>query len=112
MKVIKRIAKSIYDYWRKRWIKAHFQKFKAFNRCLQHNGMAKLSSAVPGSYRFVAAYCDEKLWRRLLEMGFVPGEEITVITNTGDKGSIMIKIKESKIALSNKIADNILLKRK
>jgi hypothetical protein len=36
MEAIKRIAKSIYNYWRKRWIKAHFQKFKAFNRCLQH----------------------------------------------------------------------------
>ena len=112
MEVLKKFVKRIYDYWRKRWIKAHFQKFKAFNRCLQYSNMAKLSSAVPGSYRFVVAYCDEKLRHRLLEMGFVPGEEITVVTNTGDKGSIMIKIKGSKIALSNKIADNILLKRK
>lgn len=112
MKVLKKIIKSIYDYWHKRWIRAHFQKFKAFNRCLQYNGMAKLSSAVPGRYKFVGAYCDEKLARRLLEIGFVPDEEITIIANTGNKGSIMIKIKGSKIALSNKIADNILLKRK
>jgi Fe2+ transport system protein FeoA len=71
--------------------------------------MAKLSDAVPGVYRFVVAYCDEKLAHRLLEMGFIPGEYLTVIKNTSPKSNIVIKIKGSKIALSNKIADKILL---
>ncbi|MDR3256069.1 MAG: ferrous iron transport protein A [Endomicrobium sp.] len=107
----KKIMKSIYEYWHRRWIKAHFQKFKSFNNCLKYNCMAKLSNAVPGVYRFVAAYCDEKLGHRLLEMGFVPGEKLTVIANIGSKGSVMVKVKGSKIALSNKIADKILLKK-
>jgi len=73
--------------------------------------MAKLSYAVPGVYRFVAAYCDGKLARRLLGMGFIPGGYLTVIENTGPKGNVIIKIKDSKIALSNKIADKILLRK-
>ncbi len=111
MKYLKKIIKLIYGYWRERWVKAHFQKYKSFNNCLKYNGIAKLSDAAPGTYRFVVAYCDEKLAHRLLEMGFVPGEYLTVIENTGSKGSIMIKIKDSKIALSNEIADKILLRK-
>jgi Fe2+ transport system protein FeoA len=107
-----RMAKHTYEHWRKRWIKAHFQKFKAFDNCLKINSMTKLSNAVPGSYRFIAASCDEKLRHRLLELGFLPGEELIVIENTGRRGSIMVKIKGSRIALSDKVADNILLKRK
>jgi Fe2+ transport system protein FeoA len=111
MNYLKKNIKLIYEYWHERWIKAHFQKYKAFNNCLKYNGMAKLSDAVPGVYRFVAAYCDEKLAHRLLEMGFVPGEYLSVIENIGPKGDIVIKIKGSKIALSNKIADKILLRK-
>jgi Fe2+ transport system protein FeoA len=111
MKYMRKIIKVIYGYWHERWIKAHFQKYKSFNNCLKYNGMAKLSDAVPGVYRFVAAYCDGKLACRLLEMGFVPGEYLTVIENTGPKGNIMIRIKDSKIALSNKISDKILLRK-
>jgi Fe2+ transport system protein FeoA len=111
MKYLKKIIKLTYGYWHERWIKVHFQKYKSFNNCLKYNGMAKLSDAVPGVYRFIAAYCDGKLSHRLLEMGFVPGEYLTVIENTGPKGNIVIKIKDSKIALSNKIADKILLKK-
>jgi Fe2+ transport system protein FeoA len=127
MKYLKKIIELIYRYcherWIKarfqkyksfnncheRWIKARFQKYKSFNNCLKYNGIAKLSDAAPGVYRFVAAYCDGKLVHRLLEMGFVPGEYLTVIKNTGPKGNIVIKIKGSKIALGNEIADKILL---
>jgi Fe2+ transport system protein FeoA len=111
MKSLKKIIKFIFGYWRERWSKSHFQKHKSFNNCFKYNDMAKLSDAVPGVYRFIAAYCGGKLAYRLLEMGFVPGEYLTVIENTGPKGSIMIKIKGSKIALSNKIADKILLRK-
>jgi Fe2+ transport system protein FeoA len=111
MKCLRKSITHIYGYWHDRWIRAHFQKYKSFNNCLKYNSMAKLSDAIPGVYRFVAAYCDEKLAHKLLEMGFIPGEYLTVIENTGPKGSILIKIKDSKIALSNKIADKILLKK-
>ncbi|MDR0800007.1 MAG: ferrous iron transport protein A [Endomicrobium sp.] len=110
MEYLKKAIKRIYEYWHERWVKAHFQNYKAFDSCLKYNGMARLSSAGPGVYRFVIAYCDDKLGHRLLEMGFVPGGHLTVIENTGPKGSIMVKVKGSKIALSNKIADKILLK--
>jgi Fe2+ transport system protein FeoA len=113
MNFIKSIIKQIYDYFRKRWIRAHFQKFKSFNKCLSYNGMAKLSDAVAGTYRFVVAYSDDdKLNQRLLEMGFVPNEEIIVIASGARKSGVMIKIKGSKIALNNEVANKILLKRK
>ncbi len=73
--------------------------------------MTKLSCAKKGTCcKFVSTSCDAPLEHRLLEMGFVPGEDITVVTNTGSKGTIMVKVKDCKIALSNKIAENILVK--
>jgi Fe2+ transport system protein FeoA len=72
--------------------------------------LTKLSRACPGAYKFIAAYCGERLRHRLLEMGFVPGEEMSVIENSGPRGSVMIRIKGSKIALSSEVADKILLK--
>ena len=70
--------------------------------------MTKLSSTKKGaSCKLVSTSCGAKLGRRLLDMGFMPGENILVMTNTGKKGSIMVKVKGSKIVLSNKIADNI-----
>ncbi|AKL98354.1 FeoA family protein [Endomicrobium proavitum] len=77
-----------------------------------HKGLIKLGSAQTGTYKFVAAFCDEDLGHRLLEMGFVPGGDVTVIANAGLRGSVMIEIKGSKLALSHKIADNILLMKK
>jgi Fe2+ transport system protein FeoA len=112
MNFIKSITKQIYEYLHKHWVKAHFQKFKSFNKCLSYNGMVKLSDVVPGAYKFSATYCDDKLARRLLEMGFVPNEEVIVIEKRGRKGSVMVKVKGSKIALNHRVADKILLKRK
>lgn len=75
--------------------------------------MSKLSCAKKGSCcKFISTSCDAPLEHRLLEMGFVPGEDITVVTNTGSNGTIMFKVKDSKIALSNKIAEKILVKEK
>lgn len=75
--------------------------------------MSKLSCAKKGSCcKFISTSCDAPLEHRLLEMGFVPGEDITVVTNTGSNGTIMVKVKDSKIALSNKIAEKILVKEK
>jgi Fe2+ transport system protein FeoA len=113
MHFIRLIIKQIYEHFHKRWVRAHFQKFKSFNKCLSYNGIAKLSTVVPGAYRFVAAYSDDtKLTQRLLEMGFVPNEEIVVIRSGAQKSGVMIKIRGSKIALNNEVASKILLKRK
>jgi Fe2+ transport system protein FeoA len=113
MKSIKSLVLQIYEYFHKRWVRTHFQKFKSFNKyCLSYNGIAKLSNVVPGVYKFVAAYGDAKLNRRLLEMGFVPNEEVIVIESENKKSGIMVKIRGSKIALNNKAAEKILIKRK
>jgi len=74
--------------------------------------VVRLSYAKPGVYKFIAVYCGEKLRHRLLEMGFVPGEWLTVIGSAGAKGSVMVKIKGAKIALGNEVAYKILLERK
>jgi Fe2+ transport system protein FeoA len=108
----KSITKQIYKYLHKHWIKAHFQKFKSFNKCLSYNGTTKLSEAVPGVYKFSVIYCNDKLAHRLSELGFISNEKITVIENRGNKGGVMVKIKGSKIVLNHQIADKILLKRK
>jgi len=59
--------------------------------------------------KIAVAKCDPHLSHRLLEMGFIPGEDVEVLTNSGKKGSVMVRIKGSKVALSNKIACNILV---
>ena len=75
--------------------------------------MGKLSSVKKGTCcKFVSSSCDPALCHRLTEMGFIPGEDLTVVTNTGAKGSVMVKVKGSKIALSNKVADKIVVKEK
>jgi Fe2+ transport system protein FeoA len=80
---------------------------------LQNNGIVKLSTTVPGVYKFVLSNNrDKKLNLRLLEIGFVPGVKLRVIKNSGQKGSIILKIKGAKIVLSNKITDKILVERK
>ncbi|MDR1122830.1 MAG: ferrous iron transport protein A [Endomicrobium sp.] len=106
----KTIIKQIYKYLHKHWIRAHFQKFKSFNKCLHYNGTIKLSEAVPGIYKFSTTYCNDKLTHRLSELGFVTNEKITVIENRNNKGGVMIKIKNSKIVLNHRVADKILLK--
>jgi Fe2+ transport system protein FeoA len=134
MNFIKSITKQIYEYLHKHWVKAHFQKFKSFNKCLSYNGMVKLSDAVTGAYKFSGTYCNDKLAHRvsehnhhhahmylncndklahrLLELGFVRNEKIVVIENRGSKGGVMVKVKGSKIVLNHRVAEKILLKRK
>jgi Fe2+ transport system protein FeoA len=113
MRLSGKIIRQIYEYWHKYCTRAHFKKFKTFNNNLKHNNdVLRLSSIVPGVYKFLTVYCDERLGHRLFEMGFIPGEEIIVIETTGLNGIVMVRIKGSKIALSSGIADKILLKRK
>jgi Fe2+ transport system protein FeoA len=112
--MLKRFIKHIHSTWHKRWAKRHFKKFNEFNLIFKNNiTIIKLSTVVPGVYKFVASNnTDKKLNHRLLEIGFLPNTKLRVLKNTGKKGSTLIKIKGSKIVLSNKIADKILLRRK
>ena len=98
--------------WHRHWVEKHHKRFKKFNLIFQNNPTIKLSTAVPGVYRIASSNNNDKgLNKRLLEIGFIPGIRLRVIKNTGEKGSILLKIKGSKIVLSNKIADKILLER-
>ena len=104
---IKKHVKHFFERWNQSRIRTRLRKNKSFEQCVMDNGMAKLGDLSDGTYKFISAFCDEKLVRRLLEMGFMPGENIEIITNSGSRGSIMVKVKGSKIALSNKIAEKI-----
>jgi Fe2+ transport system protein FeoA len=77
---------------------------------IKYNNIIKLSDAIPGKYEFVSMYCDEVFIHKLLEIGFITNEKIFVVYNTGFNGSVILKIKESKIALNNKIACKIFIK--
>ncbi|MDR2666324.1 MAG: ferrous iron transport protein A [Endomicrobium sp.] len=135
MKQIKRILRYIYGYLHRYLVKAHFHKhihkhihkgmkgkscdyanfhkrvhgFKPFNNDVVDN-FTKLSCVNPGEYKLLVIYCNRKLKYRLLEMGFVPGKDLIVINNGGPSGGVMIKIKGAKIALSNEVADKILVR--
>ncbi|MDR0977982.1 MAG: ferrous iron transport protein A [Endomicrobium sp.] len=112
MNSIKSIKRRIHEHLYKYWVKTHFHKFKSFNKHLSYSGIAKLTIAVPGAYKFYNTYCDKRIAHRLLEMGFIPNEKIIVIENNGHNGSIIVKVKGSKIALNHRLADKILIKRK
>ena len=50
---------------------------------------------------------DAELNRHLQDMGFLPGEPITVVSHFD--GNVIISIKGSKVALSEQMASNILV---
>jgi Fe2+ transport system protein FeoA len=62
---------------------------------------------LPGVYIFTATNCSKEFSYKLFNMGFIPGVKLRVISNNG---GLIIKIKESKIALNMKTANGILLK--
>jgi glycosyltransferase involved in cell wall biosynthesis/Fe2+ transport system protein FeoA len=108
----KKFIKHMYYHWHRHWTEKHRIRFKKFNLIFQNNPNIKLSTAVPGVYKFASSNNNDKgLNHRLLEIGFMPGTMLRVIKNTGEKGSILLKIKGSKIVLSNKIADKLLVER-
>ena len=50
---------------------------------------------------------DQDLNRHLQDMGFLPGELITVVSHFD--GNVIVNIKGSKVALSEQMASNILV---
>ncbi|MDR2860495.1 MAG: ferrous iron transport protein A [Elusimicrobiota bacterium] len=79
-----------------------------------YENLISLSIAPEGEYTFITLICEPEIEHRLLEMGFIPGAEIKIVTKTGigENSSVMIEIKGSKLALNNKIANEILVKAK
>lgn len=111
--MLKILIKNIYGALRKRLVKKHLNKFDEFNLVFKNNNTISLNVAVPGVYRVALLdNTDKKLYLRFLELGFLPNTKLRVLKNTGKNGSTLIKIRGSKIALSNKIANKILLERK
>ncbi|MDR1928844.1 MAG: ferrous iron transport protein B [Endomicrobium sp.] len=106
IETIKRILKCCHQH------KRHKNKIDSqkFNNCLKCTiDTIVLNNACPGIYRFVAIHCCGNLKYKLLEMGFIHGEKLRIIKNTGYNGNVIIVIKGTKIALNNKIASKILL---
>ena len=70
--------------------------------------MMPLSLAGPGEdliIRKVGGSPDVK--KHLEDMGFTVGERVSVITELG--GNIIVKVKESRVALSNELARRIMI---
>jgi Fe2+ transport system protein FeoA len=105
---LKFIIKLIYKKYC--YINNILKRNKKKYRRIGYNDEFKLSDAIPGKYKFVFMNCDGIFIHKLLEIGFINDEEILVIYNTGFGGNVILKIKESKIALSNKIAKKIIIK--
>ena len=76
--------------------------------------LSSLSIVPVGKYTFITTLCSPEMEHRLLEMGFVPQTDITVLAKTGghENGSVLIEIKGSKLALNFKTANEILVKEK
>ncbi len=49
----------------------------------------------------------EETHRRLENMGFVPGSEVTVISKIN--GNLILKIKDSRVAVDGKLANHIMI---
>jgi Fe2+ transport system protein FeoA len=116
MNSLKNKLKHIFfNYWHRRKYlqKSHFihKPNICFHKCRHKNlpeGSIQLSEAKIGNdYKFVIANCDHCLEHRLLSMGFLPGQKVKIVANTGCKGTVMIEIKGSKLMLNNRIANNI-----
>ena len=50
---------------------------------------------------------DEKVRQRLAELGFVVDEEVTVVSESG--GNLILKVKDSRIAIGLSMAGRILV---
>jgi Fe2+ transport system protein FeoA len=76
------------------------------------DNLRSLSIIPAGEYIFVTTLCSHEMEHRLLEMGFVQGEKIKLIERTGNENdsSVVVEIKGSRLALSSKMANDILVK--
>ena len=45
--------------------------------------------------------------QHLADMGFVPGESVTIVSTVG--GNVIVKVKESRVAISREMAQRIMV---
>ena len=70
--------------------------------------MQSLTTADPGKTMMIRKISGNPETRKFLEnLGFVPGSEVTVISKIGE--DVIVKIKESKIAVSSKMAAKVMI---
>ena len=49
----------------------------------------------------------QELRQHLADMGFVPGGSVTVVSDIG--GNVIVKVKESRVAISREMAQKIMI---
>jgi len=107
-----RFKYCFYDYWHHKLAMSNIKNNRAgkLSKDLICNGLSRLSCAKKGTCKFISACCEEGLAHRLSEMGFTPGGDIKVVARSGSHGSIMVEVKGSKLALSDRIANEIIIR--
>ena len=70
--------------------------------------MMPLSLAAPGDENIVQRVGGSpEVRQHLKELGFVPGSAVTIINTLG--GNVIVKVKESRIAISDEMARKIMI---
>ncbi|MEF2845031.1 MAG: FeoA family protein [Eggerthellaceae bacterium] len=60
-----------------------------------------------GKYHVKQLRCYDETHRHLADLGFVPGEIITVVSRFG--GNLVVKVKGSRVALSAELAQHVVV---
>ncbi|NND05070.1 MAG: ferrous iron transport protein A [Saprospiraceae bacterium] len=71
---------------------------------------AKLSQLEVGRPAFLGKFSVSPLHRKLLSMGFLPGQAVSVLRRLPLNGSLYVKVDSRHMALRHNEADQILVK--
>lgn len=72
--------------------------------------MMKLTQVKSGRFVLIQSFDAGRMAeKKLLDMGFLPGQTIKMMNNTG-AGPVMVEVKRSKIALGHDLAKKICVK--
>lgn len=70
--------------------------------------MMPLTMAMPGDSRYIQKITGkDEVRQHLAELGFVVGEQVTVVSMVG--GNLILRVKNSRIALDRGMANRILI---
>lgn len=71
--------------------------------------MLPLSMAGSGGKHMIARVTGrEDVRQHLADLGFVPGEQVEVISDTGD-GNLIVNIKETRLGITSQMASKIMV---
>ncbi|MBO6309668.1 MAG: ferrous iron transport protein A [Oribacterium sp.] len=71
--------------------------------------MLPLSMAGAGGKHLIARVTGkEDMKQHLADLGFVPGEQVEVISDTGD-GNLIVNIKETRLGITSQMASKIMV---